>query len=148
MRADDEASVVAAESLYEKLREAGVDVLYDDRDERGGVKLGSMDVIGLPWQFIVGPKSVAQGMIETKYRRTGATELIPVDRAVEVISTMGFAGYFLIVADFIKWAKANDIPVGPGRGSGAGSAVAWASSASPPSCRGRLTITKRTRSRR
>src|SRR5689334_13025144 len=39
---------------------------------------------------------------------------------------MGFAGYFLIVADFIKWAKSNDIPVGPGRGSGAGSAVAWA----------------------
>src|SRR3546814_11423015 len=39
---------------------------------------------------------------------------------------MGFAGYFLIVADFIKWAKAQDIPVGPGRGSGAGSVVAWA----------------------
>ena len=39
---------------------------------------------------------------------------------------MGFPGYFLIVADFIKWAKANDIPVGPGRGSGAGSVVAWA----------------------
>jgi DNA polymerase-3 subunit alpha len=43
-----------------------------------------------------------------------------------VINTMGFAGYFLIVADFIKWAKDNDIPVGPGRGSGAGSVVAWA----------------------
>src|SRR3546814_13194492 len=39
---------------------------------------------------------------------------------------MGFPGYFLIVADFIKWAKDNDIPVGPGRGSGAGSVVAWA----------------------
>jgi DNA polymerase-3 subunit alpha len=38
---------------------------------------------------------------------------------------MGFPGYFLIVADFIKWAKAHDIPVGPGRGSGAGSVVAW-----------------------
>ncbi|MEO7634349.1 MAG: PHP domain-containing protein, partial [Sphingomicrobium sp.] len=45
---------------------------------------------------------------------------------LEVITSMGFAGYFLIVADFIKWAKANDIPVGPGRGSGAGSVVAWA----------------------
>ena len=43
-----------------------------------------------------------------------------------VINKMGFAGYFLIVADFIKWAKDNDIPVGPGRGSGAGSVVAWA----------------------
>ena len=43
-----------------------------------------------------------------------------------VIAEMGFAGYFLIVADFIRWAKSNDIPVGPGRGSGAGSLAAWA----------------------
>ena len=48
------------------------------------------------------------------------------DFEIDVITRMGFAGYFLIVADFIQWAKANDIPVGPGRGSGAGSAVAWA----------------------
>ena len=45
---------------------------------------------------------------------------------VDIINRMGFAGYFLIVADFIKWAKENGIPVGPGRGSGAGSLVAWA----------------------
>ncbi|HEY7805614.1 MAG TPA: DNA polymerase III subunit alpha [Croceibacterium sp.] len=44
---------------------------------------------------------------------------------IDVINRMGYAGYFLIVADFIKWAKAHDIPVGPGRGSGAGSLVAW-----------------------
>lgn len=44
----------------------------------------------------------------------------------DIIVQMGFPGYFLIVADFIKWAKANGIPVGPGRGSGAGSVVAWA----------------------
>ncbi|HEX6217644.1 MAG TPA: DNA polymerase III subunit alpha, partial [Sphingomicrobium sp.] len=48
------------------------------------------------------------------------------DFEIDVITRMGFAGYFLIVADFIQWAKANDIPVGPGRGSGAGSVVAWA----------------------
>ncbi|MEJ6009948.1 DNA polymerase III subunit alpha [Novosphingobium aquae] len=48
------------------------------------------------------------------------------DFETNVINGMGFAGYFLIVADFIKWAKDNDIPVGPGRGSGAGSVVAWA----------------------
>src|SRR5205807_9740669 len=48
------------------------------------------------------------------------------DYELDVITGMDFAGYFLIVADFIKWAKANDIPVGPGRGSGAGSVVAWA----------------------
>ena len=45
---------------------------------------------------------------------------------LDIINRMGFPGYFLIVSDFIKWAKAHDIPVGPGRGSGAGSVVAWA----------------------
>jgi DNA polymerase-3 subunit alpha len=47
------------------------------------------------------------------------------ERELEVIIKMGFAGYFLIVADFIRWARANDVPVGPGRGSGAGSLVAY-----------------------
>jgi prolyl-tRNA synthetase len=88
MRHDDPACVAVAEDLYGKLQQFGDVALYDDRDERGGVKLGSMDVIGLPWQFIVGPKSVAQGMIETKYRESGVRELIPVDKAVEVISTI------------------------------------------------------------
>ncbi|HEX8623951.1 MAG TPA: DNA polymerase III subunit alpha [Allosphingosinicella sp.] len=48
------------------------------------------------------------------------------DYEADIIVRMGFSAYFLIVADFIKWAKENDIPVGPGRGSGAGSVVAWA----------------------
>ncbi len=48
------------------------------------------------------------------------------EREVGVIQSMGFSGYFLIVSDFIKWAKAHGVPVGPGRGSGAGSLVAWA----------------------
>ncbi|KTG17639.1 MULTISPECIES: DNA polymerase III subunit alpha [unclassified Guyparkeria] len=48
------------------------------------------------------------------------------ERELDVIIQMGFPGYFLIVADFIQWAKRQDIPVGPGRGSGAGSIVAWA----------------------
>jgi len=48
------------------------------------------------------------------------------EREISVITSMGFSGYFLIVADFIKWSKANGVPVGPGRGSGAGSLVAYA----------------------
>jgi len=48
------------------------------------------------------------------------------NREIEIINAMGFAGYFLIVSDFIRWAKSNNIPVGPGRGSGAGSLAAWA----------------------
>ena len=82
MRQDDEATVVAAENLYEKLRKAGVEVLYDDRDERGGVKLGSMDLIGLPWQLIVGPRGVAAGTVELKRRSTGEREELSIESAL------------------------------------------------------------------
>jgi DNA polymerase-3 subunit alpha len=61
---------------------------------------------------------LSQGMTEEDYSRRLAFEL-------DVITRMNYAGYFLIVSDFIKWAKAQGIPVGPGRGSGAGSLVAW-----------------------
>ncbi len=71
MRADDGPTVDAAEDLYARLTEAGVETLYDDRDERGGVKLGSMDLIGLPWQVIIGPRGLAAGTVELKNRRTG-----------------------------------------------------------------------------
>ena len=60
---------------------------------------------------------------DAETRARYATQL---DYELGVIAGMGFPGYFLIVADFIQWAKSQDIPVGPGRGSGAGSVVAWA----------------------
>ena len=82
MRSDDENSVAAAESLYEQLREAGVETLYDDRDERGGVKLGSMDMIGLPWQVIVGPRGIANGTVELKRRSTGEREELSIESAL------------------------------------------------------------------
>ena len=63
------------------------------------------------------------GEISEEERKTYFDRL---DFEVGIINQMGFPGYFLIVADFIKWAKDHDIPVGPGRGSGAGSLVAWA----------------------
>src|SRR5712675_3011376 len=62
---------------------------------------------------------LSQGMTDEDYSKRLAFEL-------DVITRMNYAGYFLIVSDFIKWAKAQGIPVGPGRGSGAGSLVAWA----------------------
>ena len=82
MRADDEPSVTAADELYDKLRSAGVDTLYDDRDERGGVKLGSMDLIGLPWQLIVGPRGIASGTVELKRRSTGEREELSTESAL------------------------------------------------------------------
>ncbi|MET1111078.1 MAG: proline--tRNA ligase, partial [Allosphingosinicella sp.] len=71
MRADDGNVTSAADELYGRLREAGVDTLYDDRDERGGAKFATMDLIGLPWQLIVGPKGLERGVVELK-RRSGA----------------------------------------------------------------------------
>ncbi|HEX6217907.1 MAG TPA: proline--tRNA ligase [Sphingomicrobium sp.] len=82
MRADDEPSVAAAEELYAKLQAAGVEVLYDDREERGGVKLGSMDIIGLPWQLIVGPRGIANGVVELKNRKSGEREELSPESAL------------------------------------------------------------------
>jgi len=82
MRADDDPTVTAADGLYDQLRNAGVETLYDDRDERGGVKLGSMDLIGLPWQVIIGPRGIASGTVELKRRSTGEREELSVDSAL------------------------------------------------------------------
>ncbi|HET9144758.1 MAG TPA: proline--tRNA ligase [Sphingomicrobium sp.] len=82
MRADDEASLSAADALYEQLTNAGIETLYDDRDERGGVKLGSMDLIGLPWQVIIGPRGIASGTVELKRRSTGKREELSIESAV------------------------------------------------------------------
>jgi prolyl-tRNA synthetase len=82
MRGDDAASIAAADDIYARLTAAGVETLYDDRDERGGVKLGSMDLIGLPWQLIIGPRGLAAGTVELKQRRSGEKIELPIDEAV------------------------------------------------------------------
>lgn len=82
MRGDDQPSVAAAEELYLKLNCAGIEVLYDDRDERGGVKLSTMDLIGLPWQLIVGPRGIASGTVELKRRLTGDREELSMESAL------------------------------------------------------------------
>ena len=54
-------------------------MLYDDRDDRGGAKLASMDLIGLPWQLVVGPRGIAAGTVELKRRATGEREELSLD---------------------------------------------------------------------
>ena len=71
LRADDAACAEAAHALQAKLEAAGLSVLHDDRDARGGEKFATMDLIGLPWQVTVGPKGVAAGTVELKRRATG-----------------------------------------------------------------------------
>ncbi|PZU10155.1 proline--tRNA ligase [Sphingomonas sp.] len=85
MRADDPACAAAADDLYARLEAAGVEVLYDDRDERGGAKFATMDLIGLPWQIVIGPKGLASGVVELKRRATGEKiELSPEDALAKV----------------------------------------------------------------
>ncbi|ATC31776.1 proline--tRNA ligase [Caulobacter vibrioides] len=71
MRQGDAACDAACETAYAALKAAGKDVLYDDTDARGGAKFATMDLIGLPWQMIVGPKGIAEGVVEIKNRKTG-----------------------------------------------------------------------------
>jgi prolyl-tRNA synthetase len=82
MRADDGGVASAADELYGRLGDAGVETLYDDRDERGGAKFATMDLIGLPWQLIVGPKGLARGIVELKRRATGEREELSVESAL------------------------------------------------------------------
>src|SRR5262249_48137811 len=70
LRAADEKCRAAADDLYAKLQKAGVETLYDDRDESPGAKFAAMDLIGLPWQVTVGPRGLAQGVVELKERKT------------------------------------------------------------------------------
>jgi prolyl-tRNA synthetase len=87
MRSDDGPTTAAAEALYGKLQGAGVEVLYDDRDERGGVKLTTMDLIGLPWQVIIGPRGIAAGTVELKRRATGEREELSAESALARLTT-------------------------------------------------------------
>jgi prolyl-tRNA synthetase len=82
LRPSDKKCRDAADDLYAKLRGAGVEVLYDDRDDSPGAKFAAMDLIGLPDQLILGPRGLAAGTIEWKRRRTGGRHDLPLDAAV------------------------------------------------------------------
>ncbi|MGA9657934.1 MAG: proline--tRNA ligase [Asticcacaulis sp.] len=71
LRQGDAACDAACEKAYKTLTEAGRDVLYHDEDERAGAKFAAMDLIGIPWQLIIGPKGLADGNVELKQRATG-----------------------------------------------------------------------------
>ena len=82
LKVGDAACDGACARLYAALGKAGVDTLYDDRDERPGAKFAAMDLIGLPDQVIVGPKSLAEGKVEIKNRATGRRELVGLEAAI------------------------------------------------------------------
>ena len=83
LKAGDKATDAACDDLYGKLQRAGVSVLYDDTEERAGAKFASMDLIGLPYQLILGPKGLKSGEVEVKDRKSGSRTSLSPDAALK-----------------------------------------------------------------
>ncbi|MBK8199659.1 MAG: proline--tRNA ligase [Acidobacteria bacterium] len=86
MRAGDTACDAACTELYAQFDKAGIDALYDDTDDRAGAKFARMDLIGLPWQIVIGPKGLEKGLVELKRRKTGEKVEVTVEEAFRRIT--------------------------------------------------------------
>ncbi|TNE57298.1 MAG: proline--tRNA ligase [Alphaproteobacteria bacterium] len=82
LKSGDAETDAACEKLYSELEAAGVEVLYDDTDDRAGAKFSNMDLIGLPYQLVIGPRGLKEGMAEVKNRATGERENIALSEVV------------------------------------------------------------------
>ncbi len=88
LKQGDAEADAACQSLYDSLTALGLDPLYDDRNERAGGKFATMDLIGLPWRITVGPRGLKNGVVELTSRRTGESEELPPEEAVQRIATI------------------------------------------------------------
>ena len=86
LKQGDEEADGACQALYDSLTALGLEPLYDDRNERAGGKFATMDLIGLPWRITVGPRGLKNGVVELTSRRTGESEEMPPEQAVERIA--------------------------------------------------------------
>jgi prolyl-tRNA synthetase len=87
LKQGDAGTDAACEALYRELSGKGVEVLYDDTDQRAGAKFATADLIGVPWQILVGPKGLADGKIELKRRSDGSRETITPAEAVAKLAS-------------------------------------------------------------
>ena len=88
LKQGDSETDAACDALYGGLRALGLDPLYDDRQERAGGKFATMDLIGLPWRITVGPRGLKNGVVELTSRRTGQSEEMPVETALERVAAI------------------------------------------------------------
>tara|TARA_R100000789_G_scaffold16501_1_gene19812 strand:- start:3750 stop:5099 length:1350 start_codon:yes stop_codon:yes gene_type:complete len=88
LKQGDAEADAACEALYASLTALGLEPLYDDRNERAGGKFATMDLIGLPWRITVGPRGLKNGVVELTSRRTGESEELPPEQAVERIAAI------------------------------------------------------------
>jgi len=86
LKTGNEGCDALCEKLNDALTQNGLDVLYDDRGERAGTKFSDMDLIGLPWQAVIGPRGAESGEVELKNRATGEKQVLPFDAAVALLS--------------------------------------------------------------
>lgn len=86
LRVGDDACDAASESAYAKLQTAGLEALYDDRDERPGTKLSTLELIGIPSAIVIGPRGLKSGVVELKDRRSGATEEVSLEAALNKLT--------------------------------------------------------------
>ncbi|PPB80153.1 prolyl-tRNA synthetase [Albidovulum inexpectatum] len=86
LKTGDAEADAACDAIHDSLVALGLDPLYDDRDERAGAKFATMDLIGLPWRITVGPRGLKNGVVELTCRRTGESQELPPEKAVERIA--------------------------------------------------------------
>jgi prolyl-tRNA synthetase len=86
LKPGDTACDGASQNLYDNLIQNGIEVLYDDREARAGAKFADMDLIGLPWQAVVGPRGLENGMVEVKHRKTGERQEISILSAINLLT--------------------------------------------------------------
>ncbi|MEO1397461.1 MAG: proline--tRNA ligase [Pseudomonadota bacterium] len=86
LKQGDAAADGACADLYKAMVAAGLEPLYDDREERAGAKFATMDLIGLPWRITVGPRGLKNGVVELTSRRTGESEQLPPETAIARLS--------------------------------------------------------------
>ena len=87
LKVGDEATDAACLEVYTALKKAGIDVLYDDTNDRAGAKFSNMDLIGLPWQLIIGPRGAKAGEVELKCRATGERETMSPEQALDKLQS-------------------------------------------------------------
>jgi prolyl-tRNA synthetase len=85
LKQGDASCDAACDGLYKALSAAGLEPLYDDREERAGAKFATMDLIGLPWRITVGPRGLGNGVVELTSRKTGESEEMTPEAAVSRI---------------------------------------------------------------
>lgn len=86
MRVGDDACDAESQKAYATLTEAGVEPLLDDADDRAGAKFARMDLIGLPWQIVIGPRGIKNGVVEMKNRKSGEKKEVSLDAAIAEIT--------------------------------------------------------------